>query len=148
MTLVLAGFPGVGKSHAFSLLTAMGYKVLDSDSSKFDKEHFPLNYLAHINTVISKGEVNVLFVSSHDTVRDAMDQEGIDYYLVYPALELKEAYLQRYVNRGSPPEFVKLVNDNWIGWITDIEESGMSDDRLICLNDASLSMFDVVTERL
>lgn len=148
MTLVFSGFAGVGKSHAFKTLTAMGYRVLDSDSSTFDKDNFPINYLNHIHSVIAKGEVQVLFVSSHDILRDAMRDDGIDYYLVYPALELKSEYLRRYISRGSNTAFIQLLENNWENWINDIEESGMDDDRLIRLENPNDSMLDVVQERL
>ena len=45
MTKVYSAFPGVGKTTYFNTTDR---NVLDSDSSKFDKKHFPANYIEHI----------------------------------------------------------------------------------------------------
>ncbi len=41
-TKVYSAFPGVGKTTYFNTTDK---NVLDSDSSKFDKKHFPANYI-------------------------------------------------------------------------------------------------------
>ena len=43
MTKIISAFPGCGKSHLFRV-AGDSIKILDSDSSKFDKDHFPANY--------------------------------------------------------------------------------------------------------
>lgn len=48
-TIVIAGFPGVGKSYAMRIDDGYnGIYVRDSDSSKFPKDGFPQNYVEHI----------------------------------------------------------------------------------------------------
>lgn len=113
MTKVISGFPGVGKSTLF----AQGLNCTDSDSSKFPKDDFPRNYIQHIRALIEKGEHDYIFVSSHDTVRTALVREGIAFTLVYPSLTLKDEYLQRYKERGSPEAFIKLMDTNWTSFI-------------------------------
>jgi spore cortex formation protein SpoVR/YcgB (stage V sporulation) len=51
-TLVISAFPGCGKSHFFR--NNKDKEVLDSDSSKFDKAHFPKNYIEHIKSNLGK----------------------------------------------------------------------------------------------
>lgn len=65
-TLVISAFPGCGKSHFFR--ENKDKEVLDSDSSKFDKTHFPQNYIEHIKSNL--GKVDIIMVSSHKEVRD------------------------------------------------------------------------------
>ena len=64
---VISGFPGVGKTNAYEILKARGVKVLDSDSSTFDKTHFPENYLDHIETRYVRVLRNVVFATSSFT---------------------------------------------------------------------------------
>lgn len=123
MTKVISGFPGVGKSTLFN----NGLNCTDSDSSKFDKEDFPRNYVAHIKALIAHNEHDYIFVSSHDTVRAALLREGITYTLVYPSLTLKDEYIKRYEQRGSPASFIKLMSDNWTSFIVSCaEQTGCS----------------------
>jgi adenylate kinase family enzyme len=108
---VISGFPGVGKSTVFNDRDAYGITILDSDSSTFDKTKFPANYIQHIKEQTAQG--NLILCSSHDTVRAALVAEGIPFHLVFPALECKMEYLQRYTDRGSPAAFVDMMYNKW-----------------------------------
>jgi hypothetical protein len=61
-------------------------------------------------------------VSSHKEVRDELVRNGIEFTLVYPEYKIKEDYIQRYIDRGSPESFIKLLNNNWENWISELEE--------------------------
>lgn len=115
-TIVVSAFPGCGKSYFFENSTL---KVLDSDSSKFDKANFPANYIQHIQDNI--GKVDVIFVSSHEAVRKALVDQGIPFALIYPSCFAKDEYLERYKKRGSPDGFIKLISDNWDNWLDDMK---------------------------
>lgn len=106
---VFSGFPGVGKSTVFA--NANGLIVADSDSSQFDKAEFPDNYLMHIQE--TRPKVDVLLVSSHNVVRDELEERGIDFHLVYPTVDQKADYLKRYTDRGSPVAFIEMMDNNW-----------------------------------
>lgn len=108
MTKIISCFPGTGKTY---YQQNSPLRVLDSDSSTFDKEHFPQNYLEHIKENI--GKVDVILVSTHEEIRHAMRVAGIVYTLVYPHANCKDEYLQRYIDRGSPDSFVQLMEENW-----------------------------------
>ena len=96
-TRVVSAFPGTGKTYYFN--NSESGKVLDSDSSKFDKQYFPANYID----------------------RDALVDNDIRFLLVYPGRELKEEYIERYKNMGNPPEFISLVEKNWDAWIDELD---------------------------
>lgn len=119
--IVVSGFPGIGKSHfkANSELT-----VSDSDSSKFDKTEFPQNYLQHIQDLYVKGDTDIILVSSHDPVRQGLIELGITFILVYPNIECKEEYLERYKQRGSPAAFIDMMDKNWESFIKGCENQG------------------------
>lgn len=118
-TIVVSAFPGVGKSYLFNNTSL---KVLDSDSSTFDKSLFPGNYIQHIKENI--GKVDIILVSSHEVVRKALVAEGIPFALVYPGEDCKESYIARYKQRGSPEAFIKLLDDNFENWVEDCREQG------------------------
>jgi len=117
-TLVVSAFPGCGKSHLFRNKGEM--KILDSDSSTFDKSQFPQNYIEHIKGNL--GDADIILVSSHKEVRDALVDDGIKFTLVYPNNDIKDEYIQRYIDRGNDGKFVDLLRQNWDNWIGELEE--------------------------
>lgn len=116
-TLVVSAFPGCGKSHFFR--ENKDKIVLDSDSSKFDKSQFPSNYIEHIKENI--GKADIIMVSSHKEVRDALVENEIPFTLVYPDISIKEEYIGRYVDRGNSEAFVNLLLKNWELWIGELD---------------------------
>jgi hypothetical protein len=117
-TKVISAFPGCGKTFLFK--NNPDLIILDSDSSNFDKENFPQNYINHIISNI--GKVDIILVSSHKEVREALIDSKIDFTIVYPSIELKDEYIKRYIQRGSPENFIELLKNNWENWITEIED--------------------------
>ena len=124
-TRIISGFPGVGKSTLFGQFGNL--KILDSDSSKFSWENqaerirhpqWPMNYIEHIRE--NQGKVDIILVSSHDVVRHALVEAGIEFELVYPGLEMKNEYISRYVDRGNSTAFVKLLEGNYEIWIAEL----------------------------
>lgn len=130
-TRIISAFPGLGKSYYHNLHKDT---TLDSDSSKFswievdDKKvrnpDFPNNYIKHIKENI--GHYDFIFVSSHKEVRDALKNNCLFFYLVYPDYDRKEEFIKRYRERRNPESFIKLVETNWDSWIKEchFEEYG------------------------
>lgn len=129
-TMVIAAFPGTGKSYCTKNEAEKFNGVLDSDSSNYswikDKDgnntternpDFPRNYIEHIKENL--GKVDVIFVSSHKEVREALEKENIKYFLVYPNVFQKDEYIKRYKNRGNTDKFVRMLETNWEEWIND-----------------------------
>ncbi len=109
---------GISKSHYCNVdadYIPQGFAT-DSDSSQFDKKHFPENYIEHIKQKISEGYARV-FISSHKDVREALVLNNLPFVLIYPAKELKEEYIERYKQRGNNEKFIQLLSDNWENWI-------------------------------
>lgn len=125
-TIIISGFPGIGKSY---YVMRHPKTALDSDSSLFswtikDGERirnpkFPDSYIQHIKENIGKYEY--IFVSTHVEVRNALVKSGLYFYLLYPDRSRKDEFVKRYKQRGSSPEFIKLVSDNWDKWIDECE---------------------------
>jgi len=123
-TLLIAAFPGTGKSHLFN--NPGSKMVLDSDSSTFDKSDFPANYITHIKE--NMGKVDIICISSHKEVREALVDAGLNFLLVYPNISLKDEYMKRYVDRGSPEGFVNLISKNWDAWVSECVEQPNCDN--------------------
>ena len=128
-TKVIAAFPACGKSYCFE--RNEDYSILDSDSSKFSwitsdtgndvvrKERnpdFPKNYIEHIKENI--GKVDYIFVSTHEEVRQALSDAGIDFILVFPKESLKAEWVGRCFLRGSGEQFCKMLAGNWDIWMS------------------------------
>lgn len=121
-SLVIAGFPGVGKSYLKKL--APKGDISDSDSSTFPKDGFPENYLDHIESLRDK--VAIILTSTHKEVLNGFEERGIPYVLVHPKPSNKKEYLQRYIDRGSPKEFVELLDNKWIEFMNDLYDADPS----------------------
>ena len=122
-TKVIAAFPACGKTYCFD--RNEDYIILDSDSSKFSwitsngaktrNPDFPKNYIEHIKENI--GKVDYIFVSTHEEVRNALAEAGIDYILVFPSETLKAEWVGRCFLRGSGEAFCKMLAENWDYWL-------------------------------
>lgn len=123
--IVICGFPGIGKT---TLLDRVGKStILDSDSSNFSwanqaknerNPDWPGNYIDYIKKNHDKADV--ILVSSHDVVRNALVNAGIKFTLVYPSLQMREEYIKRYKDRGNDEKFVKLLETNYENWIKEL----------------------------
>ncbi len=120
--MVISGFPAIGKTYYQKNKPT----VLDSDSSAYSwisdgvrHPEFPTNYMDYIKSNIPF--VDIILVSSHQVVRDALFQNKIDFLLAYPDRELKKEYLERCENRGSDKGFLALLNANWDQFIAEME---------------------------
>lgn len=122
--IVIAGFPGIGKSFLFK---HKNIKAADSDSSLFSwvtvdgvrkrNPDFPKNYIEHIQKASRKNDV--VLVSTHADVRKALDAAGICYALVYPEQSCKQEYIDRYVGRDSPETFCKMMSEKFNDFVAE-----------------------------
>lgn len=142
MTRVISGFPGVGKTFE----SADSRTMSDSDSSLFSwiepgvrHPEFPQNYINHIKSLV--GKVDIVFVSSHAVVRQALQDNGIEYELVYPDIQLKAEYMKRYAQRGSSVEFQTMMHRNWYDFIAELNNETYPTKHIL---DAGQFMADVL----
>lgn len=140
-TRIVLGFPGVGKTYVKEKYKGTSVKVLDSDSSNFDKSSFPGNYIEYIKSCI--GKFDLILISTHEAVRkaiassDIMDRAVVS--ICYPSLDLKEDWIQRLANRGNGEQFLSLVRENYDQWIKDIESEDWFYKEVLDEKDSYLS---------
>ena len=94
-TKVYSAFPDVGKTTYFNTTNR---NVLDSDSSKFDKKHFPDNYIDHIKRNVEDPKVDKILVSSHKDVRDALLKKGAEAKYLFQCEKCKCEFESRIYN--------------------------------------------------
>lgn len=140
-TRIISAFPGTGKSYYYDNhkettldSDSSGYSWIIKDGKKIRNPEFPSNYISHIKENI--GKYDFIFVSSHKEVREALKDNCIFFYLVYPDYDRKDEFVKRYRDRGNPETFIKLVEDNWDLWVKecDFEEFGCKRVRMILCN--------------
>lgn len=129
-TLIISAFPGSGKSYMTKF--SKQYKCIDSDSSlyswiykdgvKTDERNpdFPNNYMAHIKANI--GKCDIIFVSTHESVRNALLESGLNFTIVYPMLKLKNDFMNRYELRGSDEKFIQLMDKNFEKFVKELDK--------------------------
>jgi hypothetical protein len=132
MTKIISAFPACGKSYIYENKQDCFRGILDSDSSEFSwiknengnntterNPDFPNNYIQHIKDNL--GKVEIIFVSSHDVVRKALEENNIDYTLVYPDKSLKNEWLRRFKDRGNNEKFISFIESNFDTFIDEME---------------------------
>lgn len=116
-TRIISGFPGVGKTY---FAQNSEYRVLDSDSSKWSKkEGWATNYVNFIREQQNLGSWDYILVSTHKEVREELVNQGLYFTLIIPLISSRPKYLRLYEERGSSVNFINLMKEQWIPWITD-----------------------------
>ena len=149
-TKIYSVFPACGKTYLYEHQEDYCLKILDSDSSQFSwvyidgvKERnpdFPNNYIKHIKENI--GEYDCIFVSSHSSVRDALDKEGIDFTIVYPSQNCKAEWVGRCFIRDKNGESgcgAEVIYNNWEQWTTECFETGINHKEIVLYSNEYLS---------
>ncbi len=118
-TRIIAAFPGTGKTYYHN---HSGKMTLDVDTSSFMKygKAFPDNFIEYIKDNIEHHIYEFIFVSTHKEIIEALLDNCIFFYLIYPSPfrdEAKEYYLKRYKERGDPESFIRLINKSWEKWL-------------------------------
>jgi hypothetical protein len=117
---VIAGFPGIGKSHWFDglhlspavELDGSNYKYQDGDTSRIDPK-WPQNYIEKITGHLDRNLSGTILISSYPEVIRALINRGTPVTIVYPGPGQKEDYLERYRKRGNTEEFQAVMKANF-----------------------------------
>lgn len=122
---VIAGFAGIGKTTLANKydniidLDVIDYKwsyenVDDIEQKKGNNkrirnEAWPNNYLQAIRQ--NMANYDIVFISTDNEILKILDQNNIPYTLVFPNLDCKSEYLERYRKRGNPESFIKKADE-------------------------------------
>lgn len=153
--IVISAFPASGKTFAFKQQDKCAFRIADSDSSNFSwtkdgnrNPEFPKNYIEHVKYLMNLPEderPDFIFVSSHESVRNELIEQGIEFVICYPSIELKDEWIRRIMSRGSGQMFADFITDHFETFINDIEK--LKDNPLVNLykfEDDDESVSDIV----
>ncbi len=116
-TLLYAAFCGTGKSYLCDNFPDI-YK--ETESWEYHSKDFPQNYVQDILNMF--GKTKYLFIATEPTVLKELNKLDIEINLVYPQNELRGEYLDRYIKRDSPYDFVGTIMINWNKWIDELKK--------------------------
>lgn len=122
--MFISAFPGTGKSWLTNNFPEL---FLDLDSGLFNKlpdgRKNPNFVEDYINAILEHQNCGKhVFVSTHHEVIKALEDNGVEFVVIVPALELEQSYMKRYRKRGSPPDFIQKIHDNWVSYISPLLE--------------------------
>lgn len=133
-TVLISAFPGCGKTTSYLKLKEK-INILDLDSSCFAKNDFPNNYINHIKENL--GKVDIIFVSSHQTVRNALKENNIIFSIYYPSKTRKKEMLESYKMRGNDENFLSLMENNYDIFIENIENEEINGNKIMLENEGN-----------
>ena len=102
--MIIVGYPCIGKS---TYAVSHKYKAIDLESSNFIKDGSWVESYCNVAIGLSEQGYDV-FVSSHDDVRKQLLKSDYEYvFAIYPALDIKEEWLERLHERYLKTELEK-----------------------------------------
>ena len=105
---------------------------------------FPNNYIEHIKENI--GKVDIIFVSSHLQVREALTNAGIQFCTVYPKKEMLNEWVGRMYRRGSSPDFIKFQIEHWDEFVGNIDSEPHGDYVYRLGNNEYVGKIDLIVD--
>lgn len=123
MAIIISGFTGIGKT-TFAKKSDMKILDIEPNCFKYKKDgainpRFPKNYIIKIKQSMNK--YDYILVSTQPEVISELYKNKFPFFIVAPKKSLKYEYIQRYEQRGSPGDFVKMMRSNWNKFIKQIE---------------------------
>ena len=134
--MIYSGFAGVGKTYASETHS----NVIDLESSQFQwvnarpksieknksrysakNPEWPGNYISAIVEQAQSGK-HVL-ISAQPEVLEALAKQNIPFITVTPDVGDKEAYIQRYTDRGNPQKFIDMMTEHFEEYIDDMDKN-------------------------
>lgn len=91
--------------------------MIKDDEIRVRNPEFPDNYIEYIKEQLEFDKYDYIFVSSHESVRKALNEEGIDFIIVFPKRKLKNEWTGRCYLRENNGFPLSVLADNWDKWI-------------------------------
>lgn len=100
--IIISGYQGVGKS-TFAKETheeKFGRKItsIDLESSNYDKTNKEW-YKEYVKDILSIKDVDIIFISSHQIVRDELNKQKVSFYFVLPYAQNKHEWTEMLAKR-------------------------------------------------
>ena len=113
-TILCAAFPGTGKTHICK------HTKLKATEVEFWQYESQTQYIQDVKALI--GEVDFVFLSTEVEGLQLLHNEGLEIFLVYPQKNLRNEYLDRYIERDNPYDFIGTMMKFWNTTIEKLQE--------------------------
>ena len=129
-TMIISAFPGCGKTYIYENQEKYNYKVLDSDSSKFEKNtHWETLYVDHICDNI--GKYDFIFIAQYPKVLELLHLRNVPFIIVAPDNSsllsnkerqlIKQQWFGRFLLRNNShikdlTEWIEQLKSNYDDW--------------------------------
>ncbi len=115
-TILFAAFCGTGKT----FICDKNIEAVEIEYWMYKDKGLQKEY---INDIKNKfGTVDYIFISTDPEGLKLIHSEGFNITLVYPKNELRNEYLDRYIERDSPYDFIGVFMKYWNPWINELKE--------------------------
>lgn len=116
-TLLCAAFCGAGKTY---ICEKTDIKAVEIEYWKYKEKGLFKEYIEDVKKYF--GKVDYIFIATEPDGMKLIHNEGFEITLVYPKNELRNEYLDRYIDRDSPYDFIGTFMKHWNIWINELKE--------------------------
>jgi hypothetical protein len=114
-TVLCAAFCGTGKTY---LCQKSNVNAIEIEYWKY--KNLKEKFIQDIKEQI--GEVDYIFLSTEIESLKLLHNEGLDIVLIYPKKELRNEYLDRYIIRDNPYDFIGTMMKYWDSTIDELQK--------------------------
>ena len=115
-TKIISAWCGTGKTY---ICSQENTNSIELEFWKYKDKGLFKKYIEDVKYQI--GKVDYIFISTEPDGLKLLDDEGIDIVLVYPQNMLRNEYLDRYINRDSPYDFIGTFMKHWNIWLNELK---------------------------
>ncbi len=116
-TILCAAFCGSGKTY---ICEKTNIKAIEIEYWKYKDIGLQKEYIEDVRKNI--GKVDYIFISTDPEGLKLLHEDGFEITLVYPENELRNEYLDRYIVRDSPYDFIGTFMKYWNLWIDELKD--------------------------
>jgi len=116
-TILCAAFCGTGKTH---ICEKTNINAIEIEYWKYKDKGLEKEYVEDIKNHL--GKVEYIFIATDPEGLKLLHNEGLNITLIYPKNELRNEYLDRYLDRDSSHDFIGVFMKYWNPWINQLKE--------------------------
>lgn len=115
-TILCAAFPGTGKTY---ICEKTDINAVEVEYWKYREKDLFKEYIEDVKRYF--GKADYIFIATDPAGLKLLNNEGFSITLVYPKNELRNEYLDRYIDRDSSCDFIGIFMKHWNIWIDELK---------------------------
>lgn len=116
-TVLCAAFCGSGKTF---ICNNSEHRAVEVEFWQYKSKGLTKEFIRDVKK--HYGKVDYIFLSTDPDGLELLNKEGYDITLVYPERELRNEYLDRYIERENPYDFIGTMMLRWNKIIDELDE--------------------------